>query len=98
MELNILHARNGKQAVEICSNRNDISLVLMDIKMPILDGHSAATYIKEMQPNIPIIAQTAYALESEINHYSGGVFDEYMTKPLDKELLLSRVAHYTQLA
>jgi len=37
-------------------------------------------------------------LESEINHYSGGVFDEYMTKPLDKELLLSRVAHYTQLA
>ncbi|HYX06929.1 MAG TPA: PAS domain S-box protein, partial [Bacteroidales bacterium] len=62
-DVKLIHARDGKQAVDICRDNNDIDLVLMDIKMPVMDGKSAAQLIKEFRPELPVIAQTAYALE-----------------------------------
>ncbi|HAN78604.1 MAG TPA: hybrid sensor histidine kinase/response regulator, partial [Bacteroidales bacterium] len=55
-----IHAKNGKETVDICKANPDITVILMDIKMPIMDGHTAAQLIKEFQPNLPIIAQSAY--------------------------------------
>jgi CheY-like chemotaxis protein len=92
--LKIIHAQNGKQAVETCLKDESVSLVLMDIKMPVMDGHEAATSIKAARPGLPIIAQTAYALSHEIEKYKA-VFDDYITKPIDeKELLKMIKKHY----
>jgi len=87
-ELNykVIHAKNGKEAVEICRTNESIDIVLMDIRMPIMDGHQAAMLIKEFRPNLKIVAQTAYAINVEIEKY-GKAFDDYLTKPLTSEKL-----------
>jgi CheY-like chemotaxis protein len=53
----------------------------MDIKMPQLTRFEAAKIIKNLKPQLPIIAQSAYALENEGAQY-GGIFDDYITKPI----------------
>ena len=80
----VIHAKNGHEAVDICKENSKINLVLMDIKMPILDGYSATKIIKEFNPNIPIVAQTAYAAAKEIEKFKD-VFDDYITKPITSE-------------
>ncbi len=94
MNYKIIHAKDGKETVEICKANAEIDLILMDIKMPIMDGHSAAKEIKEFRPNLPIIAQTAYALENERKLFSGPEFDDYVTKPIDKNELKNKVMKY----
>jgi PAS domain S-box-containing protein len=86
IECKILHTKNGQETVETCKTNPDIGLILMDIKMPIMDGYIAAKLIKEFRPTLPIIAQTAYALESEIAKYED-VFDDYITKPINESEL-----------
>ncbi len=83
-DFKILHAKNGKEAVDFCKSSLDVKLVLMDIKMPVMDGYTAARHIKEFRPNLPLIAQTAYVLENEIQKFSG-IFDGYLPKPIKKE-------------
>jgi len=94
LNVKILHAKNGKEVVEICKTNNDISLILMDIKMPVMDGHAAAMKIREFKPEIPIIAQSAYALEHEIVKYSGEAFNDYITKPIEENEFMSMVMKY----
>lgn len=91
--IKVLHAKNGKMAIDICRKNPDIKLVLMDIKMPIMDGHEAAKEIRTFNPDVPIIAQTAYALDCEIKKY-GAVFNDYLTKPIDEELLITKFSNY----
>lgn len=93
MNLKLIHAKNGEETVEICKVNSNIDLILMDIKMPIIDGYQAAKLIKEFRPNLPIIAQTAYALEHEIEKYSG-IFNDYLTKPIEKEKLIKKINKY----
>lgn len=93
VDFNLLHAKDGKEVVEIAEKDNEISLILMDIKMPKMDGYTAAKLIKEQNPEVPIIAQTAYALDHEVEKYSK-VFDDYLTKPLKREALLEKVKEY----
>ena len=66
----------------------------MDIKMPVMDGHAAAMKIREFKPEIPIIAQSAYALEHEIVKYSGEAFNDYITKPIEENEFMSMVMKY----
>jgi PAS domain S-box-containing protein len=75
----VVHAPNGKVAVDLCEN-NGFDLVLMDLKMPVLDGVSAARIIKKQNPNLPIVAQTAYAL-SESDKFND-LFDDFVVKPI----------------
>lgn len=89
-----VRAKNGLEAVEICRARNDISLILMDIKMPIINGLKATIMIKEFRPDLPIIAQTAYAFESEKDEAIQNGCDGYLTKPIDKDELLSIISNY----
>lgn len=81
-----VHAKNGEEAVNICKENDQVALVLMDIKMPVMDGFSAAIFIREMKPELPIIAVSAYALQHEISEYKT-FFNDYITKPIDKLLL-----------
>jgi len=91
--IKIIHTKNGKETVEICKTNAEIDLILMDIKMPIMSGYDAAKIIKKIRPDIPIIAQSAYALNQEIEKYSG-IFDDYITKPIKEKTLLEKLNIY----
>jgi CheY-like chemotaxis protein len=83
-------AKNGQEAVEK-AKESDYDLVLMDMKMPVLDGYDATKTIKKYNPDIPIIAQTAYALpdEQQLGYEAG--CDDYMSKPIDPIRLISLI-------
>ncbi|MCO5251786.1 MAG: ATP-binding protein [Candidatus Kapabacteria bacterium] len=85
----ILHASNGEFAVDFAQKREDISVVLMDIRMPIMDGMEAAGLIKQFRPNLPIIGQTAFAFSNEKSEILSSGCDYYISKPIDSKELLS---------
>lgn len=89
--LHTIWAKNGKQAVELCHTTPEISLVLMDLKMPDMSGYVATRIIKEDFPRLPIIAQTAYAVEGDREKALSAGFDEYIEKPIQKHTLLRLV-------
>lgn len=89
----ILRARDGIEAIEICENNKEISLILMDIKMPRLDGYEAAKQIKAKFPGMYIFAQTAYAMKHEREKY-GNIFDAYITKPIQANQLTETISDF----
>lgn len=98
MDFNIklIHAKNGREAVEHCKSNADIDMVLMDIKMPIMNGYDATKLIRELRPDLPIIAQSAFALEHEIKKYSD-TFDDYITKPIDEDILREKLQRFLKI-
>ena len=90
-KVKILHAVNGLQAIDYCRNNNKIDLVLMDIKMPEMDGHEATKLIKNFRPELTIIAQTAYAMQHEKEFFLENGFDDYVCKPIKKDLLITAI-------
>lgn len=90
-EYRCMRAANGQEAVDIVRKNEDVKLVLMDIKMPVKDGYKAFAEIKEFKPDIPIIAQTAYALGEDKNKILRYGFDGYLSKPIRKQELLTLV-------
>ena len=82
----ILWAKNGQEAIDLVK-QSDFDIVFMDIKMPVLNGYEATKQIKEINPAIPVIAQTAYAHEEDINRAFDIGFDGYITKPLNTNAL-----------
>ncbi|HSH19757.1 MAG TPA: ATP-binding protein, partial [Draconibacterium sp.] len=91
--LEIMIAKTGEEAVEFCRSNNRIALVLMDINMPVIDGYIAAQIIKEFNPGLPIIAQTAFALDEDKEKYKD-TFDDYITKPIKVEELKQKIRKY----
>ncbi|MFC2104028.1 response regulator [Bacteroidota bacterium] len=87
--LNILSAENGYEAIEICKGHNKIDLILMDIKMPGMNGLEATMKIKQIKPEIPIIIQTAYAMQNDEKISLEAGCDDYIAKPIKKEKLMS---------
>ncbi|WP_282717022.1 response regulator [Flavobacterium algoritolerans] len=81
----VLRAKNGQEAVSICTENPNISLVFMDIKMPVLDGYQAYEKIKVIKPELPVIAQTAYSSFEDKEKMIQFGFMDCITKPLDKE-------------
>jgi signal transduction histidine kinase/CheY-like chemotaxis protein len=80
---NLFYVENGLEAVEFVKN-NHVDLILMDIKMPVMNGLEATRIIKEMNKNIPIIALTAFALENNEKITIDTGCDAYLSKPLEK--------------
>ncbi len=87
----ILIARNGVEAVEICRNNEDLDLILMDIKMPLLDGLGATKEIRQFNTKVIIIAQTAFALKGDREITLAAGCNEYISKPLKAELLIELI-------
>ncbi len=83
----ILKARTGVEAVEICRNNPDIDLVLMDINLPGMDGYEAVRQIRQFNTDVVIIAQTAYALIDDREKAIEAGCNDYISKPIDKNLL-----------
>lgn len=86
----VMEASNGEEAVDIFMSNNDISLIIMDVMMPKLDGYQASAEIRKMS-NVPIIMLTAKSNEiDELKGFEIGV-DEYITKPFSPKILVARV-------
>ena len=92
--INLLYAVNGLEAVEQCKQHPEISVVLMDIKMPRMDGMDATKIIKSFRADLPVIATTAFALTSEKKFILGAGCDDYLPKPLKREDLISMIRKY----
>jgi signal transduction histidine kinase/ActR/RegA family two-component response regulator len=88
----ILHAVNGKEAVDMCLSDDRIGIVLIDIKMPVMNGYEAITKIREFRPGLPIVAQTAFALSNEMLKAFNAGSNDYISKPFKKDQLLAIVA------
>ncbi len=93
-KITIIEAENGQEILDILKNTLP-NLILTDIRMPVLDGYEAAKIIKKNKrfSEIPIVALTAYAIDSEILKY-GKVFDAYLTKPLTKDKILETIRNF----
>jgi len=89
-----LYAKNGKQAIELCKSINKIDLILMDIKMPVMNGLKATQEIKKFNKNIPIIAQTALSSEEDIENCMLAGCNDTITKPIEVDELLQLVNKY----
>lgn len=91
--VNLLWAKDGNEVINMLEN-HDVDLILMDIQMPIMDGIKTTEAIRKKENKIPIIIQTAFALNDEIEKsYSVGCND-YITKPINKEELIYKVSKY----
>ncbi len=92
---NIIYVNNGNEAIKtLKESENDISLILMDMKMPELDGFSATKEIRKFNNTIPIIAQTAYAYKEDIKKAIESGCNDYISKPIREELLISKIKKY----
>lgn len=91
---NILHAKNGVDAVEMVKNDSEISLVLMDIKMPEMSGEEATLKIRTFNSAIPIIAQTAFAMPGDRERFIAVGCNDYLPKPINKNELTKLLHKY----
>lgn len=91
-KVTILHGNDGIKTLELFYANPQINLILMDIKMPEIDGCEVTREIRKQKPLLPIIAQTAYALEEEKQKSIEAGCTAYITKPIYKNDLLSLIA------
>ena len=90
----VVAAYNGKEAVEKCLSNPDIELVLMDIKMPVMDGFEATRKIKAIRPDLPVIAVTAFAMSGDEKKALEAGCNDYIAKPIVEKYLLKVLAAY----
>lgn len=87
----ILWVQNGIDAIDVCKTNEDIDLVLMDIKMPDMNGLEATKKIKSFRKDLPIVAQTAFAMPQDADHCLKAGCDDYLAKPLGIDDILSKI-------
>ena len=87
----VLKARTGVEAVEACRDNPDIDLILMDIRMPEMDGYEAIQQIRQFNKDVVIIAQTAYGLLGDREKAIKAGCNDYISKPINKDKLLSTI-------
>ena len=94
----ILVVRNGVDAVKTCHDNPDLDLILMDIKLPKMDGYEATRQIREFNKDVIIIAQTAYALTGDREKAIEAGCNDYISKPIEKVLLKELIKkHFIKL-
>jgi CheY-like chemotaxis protein len=94
---NILLAQTGVEAIEIVKKNIAVDLILMDIKMPEMNGLNACRIIKSISPKIPVIIQSAYTQPHDKEKATQAGCDEFLTKPLIKKTLINIIAKYVSL-
>jgi len=90
----VIRAANGVEAVELAEKRDDIGLILMDIKMPEMDGLEATKLIKATKPKLPIIAITAFAMSGDEHRIKEVGCDDYMSKPISMKKLIEKLKQF----
>jgi CheY-like chemotaxis protein len=96
-EARLLWAVNGQKAIELIENEENLGrvIVLMDIKMPVINGIEASKKIKEINQYIPVIAVTAYAQVGDKSKLLEMGFDEYIPKPIEPDRLYKLLSYYS---
>lgn len=95
MNLKSMPAYSGEEAVQICRKKSKPDLILMDIKMPGIDGYEAARSIRKIHVDIPIIAQTAYA-DEKFSDKAPDLFNHYLIKPISPDDLEKALSNYIE--
>jgi PAS domain S-box-containing protein len=93
----VLHASNGREAIDLFKANPDIILILMDIKMPVIDGLEATRQIKLIKQDVPVIAITAYAMSGDEERVIAAGCDSYLSKPISKKSLLDKMAEFIKI-
>jgi len=89
--IEVITSTSGEEAITLIQNDQTIQLVLMDILLPQMSGYEAATIIKELKPELPIIAQTAFAMHNDREKCLEFGCDDYISKPISKDLLYRKI-------
>jgi len=93
LHVKVIRASNGQEAVDM-AKRTAIDLILMDLKMPVMDGYEATRLIKEFNPSLTIVALTAYSLESDKEKALSCGCSDVIVKPINRENLYNRLDAY----
>jgi signal transduction histidine kinase len=91
-KVNILWAQNGVEAIDIFTKNRNIDIILMDVQMPIMDGLKALKRIRELDKKVPIIVNSAFYMPDEMEKSFTAGCSDYMTKPIKKEDLISKIS------
>ena len=89
----ILWAKDGQQAIDLFKE-NEVDLVLMDLQLPIMDGYTATREIKKINPQVPVIAQTAHVMSGEREKCIEAGCDDYLAKPIRLKVLIETLSKY----
>ncbi len=89
----ILWAKDGQQAIDLFKD-NQVDLVLMDLQLPVMDGYTATREIKKINPDIPIIAQTAHVMSGEREKCMEAGCDDYLAKPIRLQILIETLSKF----
>lgn len=90
----ILWVKDGDEAVDACHDNPEIDLVLMDIQLPTVSGFDATQQIRKFKPDLPIVAQTAFAMIGDREKSLDAGCDDYISKPIRRKVFLSKLAKY----
>ncbi|MFC2086498.1 hybrid sensor histidine kinase/response regulator, partial [Bacteroidota bacterium] len=93
-QIKIIEAKNGQEVIDALMQNPDTNIILLDIKMPEMDGFEAIEAIKEMNSEIPVIAQTAFAMSSDEKNILDSGFSDYIAKPIKTEKLYHVLSKY----
>jgi CheY-like chemotaxis protein len=85
----IIKARTGVEVLEMCRNHPDLDLIMMDIRMPVMNGYEATRQIRQFNKSVIIIAQTAYGFADDREKAISAGCNDYISKPIFREKLLS---------
>ena len=91
-KIKVIEASNGQEAIQAVEN-NSVDLILMDIRMPVMNGYTATRLIKE-DNKIPIIALTASIMQEDLKKLEGSQFDGYLRKPVSKNELIKELSKF----
>ena len=94
-EYNLLTARDGAQGVALAQTCSP-DLVLMDISLPVMDGYEATRRIRTTYPSLPIIGLSAHAMQGDVDKAINAGCTDYLTKPVDEELLFKKLKQYLE--
>lgn len=94
-KVKLLYAKDGRAGVKtFYANSAKIDLVIVDIKLLKMTGYEVSEKIKEINKNVPVIAQTAYVNSSDIEKHKGTIIDDFLIKPVKKEFLISKMVFW----
>ncbi|MGQ1947112.1 response regulator [Geofilum sp. OHC36d9] len=89
----ILWAKDGQEAIDLFK-ANEVDLILMDLQLPVMDGYTATKEIKKLDPEVPIIAQTAHVMSGEREKCIEAGCNDYLAKPIRLQILIDTLSKY----
>jgi len=93
LSLDMLLAQDGEEVLQLLREHKDTDLILMDMRMPKMDGPTALKELRKFNKNVRVVAQSAFATDEQVEEFQDMGFDEYITKPVHEEKILRLIGH-----